>query len=118
MSKIGSYVLEREELGEMLFDEESLTYEFRNQKEREHEGAPAGNVAAQDTVGRDVLEGRIRHPRLAGKLYKQTKRSTKLVQALARSSVGRGRAGVLYRQTRRRRGYFRAGLLQKGAGAR
>jgi len=118
MSKIGNYVLESEEQGEMFFNEESLTYEFRNTKEREHEGASARRIATDDTVGRDVLEGRIRHTRLAGKLYKQTKRSAKLVQAMARSAVRRGRAGVLHRQTRRGRGYFRPGLLQKGAGAR
>ena len=118
MSKIGNYVLEREEQGEMFFNEESLTYEFRNTKEREHEGTAAGRVAADDTLGRDVLVGRLRHTRHRRQLPKQAKRRSQFVQAMARSAVRRGRAGVLHRQTRRGRGYFRAGLLQKRASAR
>ena len=117
MSKIGNYVLECEERGEMFFNEESLTYEFSNQTERGHEGASTGRVVADDTVGRDVLEGRLRHTRHRRQLSKQAKRRSKFVQAMARSANKR-RARVLHRQARRERQSFRAGLLQKGASAR
>ena len=117
MSKIGNYVLECEERGEMFFNEESLTYEFRNQTECGHESSSTGRNAAVYTVGRDVLVGRLRHTRHRRQLSKQVKRSKKFLQTLARPA-NRRRARVLHRQARRGRGYFCARLLQKGAEAR
>ena len=54
MGAVKQGVIEREQRGEIRFNEEKKRYELGDKKERGHESSPDGGVASDDTVGRHV----------------------------------------------------------------
>ncbi len=115
MGAVKDGVIEREQRGEIKYNEEKRRYEPRNQAQRGHESSPTGGVATDDTVERHVYKGRIRHSSVGEWVSEQVERGSQLLPALAGSATGRGRERVFHWQARGREGLFCEGLLQAWA---
>tara|TARA_R100000353_G_scaffold9360_4_gene10657 strand:+ start:28 stop:522 length:495 start_codon:yes stop_codon:yes gene_type:complete len=115
MGAVKQGVIEREQRGEISFNEEKKRYELGDKKERGHESSPDGGVASDDTVGRHVCEGRIRHSGVGVWISEQVECGSQLLPALAGSATGRDRQRVFHWQARGRQRLLCEGLLQAWA---
>ena len=115
MSKIGDFVIDQEDRGVAVYNERDRSYDFRNQKECGRGAAGTKGVNPNHTVGSNVLQRRIRHPRNRGLFKTEVRRNPISLQTISRKGGESAAKRVLYRQTIRRSRIGRARILQKGA---
>ena len=115
MSKIGDFVIDQEDRGFAVYNERDRSYDFTNQKERGHGVARTKRVNPNHTVGSDVLQRRIRHPRNRGLYQTEVRRHSIRLQTVSNQSGKSATKRILYRQAIRRSSTGRAYLLQEGA---
>ena len=113
MSKIGNFVIDQEDRGFAVYNERDRSYDFRNQKERGHGAARTKGVNPNHTVGSNVLQRRIRHPRNRGLFKTEVRRNPISLQTISRKGGESAAKRVLYRQAIRRSRIGRARILQK-----